>query len=81
GQGDSPAAGEAAEIENRQFEAHRELVEGLAKFGMKQERRPLRMRVGELEWHFPDERTLKLAFSLGTGSYATSVLRELVDYQ
>lgn len=81
GQGDSPAAGEAAEIENRQFEAHRELVEGLSKFGMKQERRPLRMRVGELEWSFPDERTLALAFTLGTGSYATSVLRELVDYE
>ena len=81
GQGESPAEGAAAEIENRMFESHRELVEGLAKFGMKQERRPLRMRVGELEWSFPDEKTLKLAFSLGTGSYATSVLRELVDYE
>ncbi|RFF27593.1 MULTISPECIES: tRNA pseudouridine(13) synthase TruD [unclassified Wenzhouxiangella] len=80
GQGDSPAGGEAAELENRMFDAHHELVEGLAKFGMKQERRPLRMRVGELEWDFLDDRTLKLAFSLGTGSYATSVLRELVDY-
>jgi len=81
GQGGSPAGGEAAELENRMFESHRELVEGLGKFGMKQERRPLRMRVGELEWSFPDDQTLKLAFSLGTGSYATSVLRELVDYR
>lgn len=81
GQGESPAEGEAAGIENRQFEAHRELVEGLAKFGMKQERRPLRMRVGDLEWSFPEECILRLAFSLGTGSYATSVLRELVDYE
>ncbi len=81
GQGESPAEDLAAEIENHQFEVHRELVEGLAKFGMKQERRPLRMRVGNLEWSFPDKRTLRLAFSLGTGSYATSVLRELVDYQ
>jgi len=81
GQGDSPAEGKAAELENRIFHSHRELVEGLAKFGMKQERRPLRMRVGELEWRFPDDQTLTLAFSLGTGSYATSVLRELVDYR
>src|SRR5699024_7538929 len=81
GQGDSPAEGAAAEIERRQFEAHRELIEGLARFGMKQERRPLRMRVSELEWSFADEHTLKLAFSLGTGSYATAVLRELVDYE
>jgi len=80
GQGDSPAEGAAADIENRMFEDHRELVEGLSKFGMKQERRSLRMRVGGLEWSFPDETTLKLAFSLGTGSYATSVLRELLDY-
>lgn len=80
GQGDSPAAGEAAEIENRMLLSHRELVEGLAQFGMKQERRPLRMRVDELAWSFPDERSLNLTFSLGKGSYATSVLRELVDY-
>jgi tRNA pseudouridine13 synthase len=81
GRGDSPAEAAAAELENRIFESHRELVEGLARFGMKQERRPLRMRVGELDWTFPDERTLRLTFSLGTGSYATSVLRELVDYE
>lgn len=81
GQGDSPAEGEAAELENRIFATHRELIDGLANFGMKQERRPLRMRVGDLEWSFPDEKTMKLAFSLGTGSYATSVLRELVDYE
>src|SRR5699024_3275648 len=37
GQGESPAEGQAAAIENRHFEAHRELVEGLGKFGMKQE--------------------------------------------
>lgn len=81
GRDESPAAGEVAEIENRVFSSHRELVEGLANFGMKQERRPLRMRVDELVWSFPDERSLKLTFSLGKGSYATSVLRELVDYE
>ena len=81
GQGGSPAKGEAGEIENRQFEAHRELVDGLAKFGMRQERRALRMRVIDLAWRFPDLRTRELEFSLGTGSYATSVLRELIDYQ
>ncbi|QKK03217.1 MAG: tRNA pseudouridine(13) synthase TruD [Pseudomonadota bacterium] len=81
GAGDSPAGEAAAALENRQFEAHRELVEGLARFGMRQERRALRMRVAGLEWSFPDDSTLQLAFSLHTGSYATSVLRELVDYQ
>lgn len=81
GQGESPAEGEVGEIENRQFKAHRELVDGLARFGMQQERRALRMRVIDLEWRFPDPSTLELEFSLGTGSYATSVLRELINYQ
>lgn len=81
GAGDSPAQGKAGELERSVFEAHREIVDGLAQFGMQQERRALRMRVRDLEWNFPEARTLKLAFSLGTGSYATSVLRELVDYE
>lgn len=80
GRGESPATGEAAAIERAVFADEAELVEGLAKFGMQQDRRPLRMRVKNLEWSFPDPTTLELTFELGTGSYATSVLRELVDY-
>ncbi len=80
GRGESPADGEAAAIEQAVFAEQAELVEGLAKFGMQQERRPLRMRVKDLEWSFPNPTTLELTFELGTGSYATSVLRELVDY-
>ena len=80
GRGESPATGEAAAIEQAVFAEEAELIEGLARFGMQQERRPLRMRVKDLEWAFPDSGTLELTFELGTGSYATSVLRELVDY-
>ncbi len=81
GRGESPAAGEVAAIEQAVFAEQSELVEGLAKFGMQQERRPLRMRVRDLTWTFPEPGTLELSFELGTGSYATSVLRELVDYE
>lgn len=80
GRGQTPATGEAAVIEQAVFAEQAELVEGLAKFGMQQERRALRMRVRNLEWSFPEPDVLELAFELGTGSYATSVLRELVDY-
>ncbi len=38
--------------------------------------RPLRMRVSSLDWNI-DEDALWLEFSLGKGSYATAVLREL----
>lgn len=80
GQGDSPAGGEAARLEHAVMAEHEELVTGLSRFQMKQERRALRMRVSELVADFSDERTLKLSFWLGAGSYATAVLRELVDY-
>jgi len=81
GRGESPATGEAAAIEQAVFAEQVELVEGLAKFGMQQDRRPLRMRVKDLEWTFPEPDVLELTFELRTGSYATSVLRELVDYR
>lgn len=80
GEGESPAGGEAARIENAVLESHAELARGLARFGMEQQRRALRMKVSGLEWEI-DGTDLHLSFSLGTGSYATSVLRELVDYR
>ena len=41
-------------------------------------RRPLRMRVRKLQWTI-DDGALWLDFSLGRGSYATAVLREIVQ--
>ncbi|WP_338063094.1 tRNA pseudouridine(13) synthase TruD [Wenzhouxiangella limi] len=80
GAGDSPLSGEVAELEQAVFAAEPDLVLGLQRFGLRHERRPLRMRIGALEWSEPEPNTLKLAFTLGQGSYATSVLRELIDY-
>ncbi len=53
-------------------------LEGLERFGLEQGRRPLRLRVKTLQWHYADNR-LKLTFGLPAGSYATTVLRELLD--
>jgi len=78
GQGASPVGGAVAELEQRIFDAEPELVRGLEQFRLQHERRALRMRVGELEWGFPEPNCLQLAFTLGSGSYATSVLRELI---
>jgi tRNA pseudouridine13 synthase len=47
--------------------------------GMDQERRALRLAVRELEWRREDGGTVFLAFRLVKGSFATTVLREIVD--
>ncbi len=81
GLGERPVTGTVAELEQAVFDEQRALVEGLCKFRLKHERRALRMKVSQLEWAWPDPQTLDLSFELGQGSYATSVLRELVDYR
>lgn len=50
----------------------------LEQAGLKQERRALRLHVSNLDWQWLDERVLELQFELPAGSYATSVVRELV---
>lgn len=54
------------------------LADALAREGLQQDRRALRAGVERLHWEFSDG-DLLLEFSLGKGSYATSVLRELVE--
>ncbi len=51
---------------------------GLEHAGLKQARRPLRVRVGDLGWEWREKDVLELAFQLPAGSYATMVLRELI---
>jgi len=46
---------------------------------VKADRRRLRIVPGDLRWELGDE-SLRLAFSLPAGSFATAVLREFLDY-
>lgn len=78
GQGDSPAQGACRALEEAVLAEFKDLADGLAAAGLKQERRALRLPVGDLCWQWPDETSLELSFTLPAGSYATSVLRELV---
>ena len=55
-----------------------DLADGLARAGLKQERRSLRLVVRELVWRWLDA-DLELAFFLPAGSYATVVLQALGD--
>jgi tRNA pseudouridine13 synthase len=51
---------------------------GIGELGVEPSSRPLRMRVQDLKWE-PEDDALWLEFSLGRGSYATTVLREIAQ--
>ena len=77
GQGETPARGEAAELETAIALANADLVEGLAAARMDQERRPLRLMPQQFRWRWLESDALELAFELPAGAYATVVVREL----
>ena len=77
GRGALRTTGACAALEARVLEPHADLRVGLEKEGLRQERRALRVRVGELAWERPSADTLKLRFALPPGSYATGLLAEL----
>ena len=79
GTGELRTRGLVREIEEAVLEPFGELRAGLEKADLRQERRSLRVRVNELEWHWPADDVLQLGFKLAPGSYATEVLAELGD--
>jgi len=80
GKGESPARDQAAILEDDLSQTHPEYCCGLEQAGLKQERRSLRLQVTELEWELDvSQQQLELCFFLPAGSYATTVLRELVQ--
>lgn len=78
GVGDLSSAEQVKAIESAVGEKYPVLTQGLAAAGLKQERRPLRVVPQNLSIRPAEERELVLEFSLPSGTYATSVLRELV---
>jgi len=79
GKGDADVAADALAIEQAVIDAHPELADGLVAFAVARDRRTLRINVQNLQWQFIDDSTLELAFMLPAGSYATSVLREIIE--
>lgn len=80
GRGPSLAQGEALRLEEAALQDWGDWRRGLERAGLKQERRSLRLKVSELDWEWVGRDGLCLRFYLPRGGYATSVLRELVDY-
>jgi tRNA pseudouridine13 synthase len=79
GEGPSPAAGSAHEIEQSVAEKEPALRDWLVAAGMAHERRILRLPIGGLTWHYPEPDILQLEFVLPAGCFATAVVREIVE--
>ena len=77
GEGDLRSTAAVAELESAVATQHSALVTGLVANGLRQERRSLALRPRDLTARWLGERQLELSFHLGSGSYATAVLREL----
>jgi tRNA pseudouridine13 synthase len=66
----------ATALDREVAERHPEFADGLERAGLDMERRPLRVRVHDLEWQRSAD-GLTLEFQLPRGSFATAVIREV----
>ena len=71
----------AGDIEANIANTNNALSEGLESCGLKQERRRMRLTMLNPQAEILDEQTIKLSFMLPAGSYATAILREIIQYQ
>lgn len=76
GKGTNKSTDQALELEQLVVDKHAQFCSGLEQYGLKQERRALLVKPQDMNWQAIDD-GLKLNFSLPSGSYATSVLREI----
>lgn len=81
GSGDLKTLGSARELESQLENNNLDLCQGLVDFGLKQERRAMRLCPLNMKIYPEAEGHLVVEFSLGKGSYATSALRELVNFE
>jgi tRNA pseudouridine13 synthase len=79
GKGELKTSQTMAELEQKVATENSDIAEGLVKLGLEQGRRAMRSQVKNLQWQFIDAECLELKFSLNAGSYATAVLREIVE--
>ncbi|PKM35907.1 MAG: tRNA pseudouridine(13) synthase TruD [Gammaproteobacteria bacterium HGW-Gammaproteobacteria-10] len=79
GQGASEVVGEARTIESAVIERFDIIASGLLDCGLENARRALRMSVSDLQWRFVKRDCLQLNFTLPAGSYATALLREIIE--
>lgn len=81
GRGRSPLPAEDAAREREWLAPFEDWLYALEHAGLSQERRPLCLRPRNFSWRWLEGDDLQLHFSLPPGTFATAVLRELVDYR
>ncbi|MDX1376994.1 MAG: tRNA pseudouridine(13) synthase TruD [Burkholderiales bacterium] len=81
GRGTPPASAAAAAAEAEALTGCGEWIEGLQRAGLEHARRALRVVPGEARAEAGAGDTLRVAFTLPPGAYATMVLRELGDVE
>jgi len=79
GAGELAAMEQAKDYELSCLASFENLQAGLAKEGLKQERRPLILVPKQFRYDWIDEQSVKIAFNLPAGCYATSIIRELIE--
>ena len=79
GKGLAMAKGDAQQLISETYNAWKPWIEGLEKHGVEEAWRANILSVEALEYSIRDD-TIELTFTLPAGSYATTVLRELVTY-
>jgi len=78
GRGRVSTTDQAQALENGVAERHATLCDGMEHAGLDQERRALVARPVDMAWEWPQADQLVLTFSLPAGTYATSVLDEIL---
>lgn len=78
GRGRVSTTDEAQALENSIATHHAALCDGMEHAGLDQERRALVAHPADLTWDWPQADQLVLSFSLPAGTYATSVLSEVL---
>ena len=81
GKGELQSLNEVRELEQEVARRHHEIATGLERLGLRQERRVTRLlpRAPSLEWESGSD--LVVRFDLPKGTYATTLLRELIEFR
>jgi tRNA pseudouridine13 synthase len=78
GRGRVTTGDQAQALENEVAQRHAALCDGMEHAGLDQERRALVASPADMAWEWPQADQLVLSFSLPAGTYATSVLNEIL---
>lgn len=78
GDGRPVISGEVAALEARVLAPWQDIVDDLAALRVPAQRRALRLRIDNLAWDWQAADVLRLAFRLTSGSFATSVVEQLI---